>query len=70
MNVGRIVKIGNQLLVGLALLVSGMHTAHAAPAALQPATQIDISSGAGMAAGAVSIGHQVFSFDAIAGDRV
>ena len=70
MNAGRIVKIGNQFLVGLALLVSGAHTTHAAPAALQPATQIDISSGSGLAAGAVSTGHQIFSFDALAGDRV
>lgn len=70
MNNARIVKTANLVCVGLALLFCGMHTATAAPNALQPSVPIDISSGSGLAAGAVSTGHQLFSFDAIAGDRV
>ncbi|MBE9177251.1 PPC domain-containing protein [Oculatella sp. LEGE 06141] len=40
------------------------------PLALSPATPIDVSSGSGTATATVSNGHQVFQFEALAGDRI
>lgn len=40
------------------------------PAALTPSTFIDVSSGSGTGVGAVSSGHEIFRFDANAGEFV
>lgn len=63
-------QIKNWLLSAVALLaVNGLAlTASALP--LAPSTNIDVSSGSGMATGVVSTGHQIFDFLGNAGDKV
>jgi hypothetical protein len=43
---------------------------HAAPVALTPATAINVSTGSGTGSGLVGTGHEIFSFDAYAGDSI
>jgi hypothetical protein len=60
------------LVVAAAMLSTlGMvSSAWAVPVALTPSTFIDVSSGSGTGVGFVSTGHQIFHFDANAGDLV
>lgn len=60
------------LVVAAAMLSTlGMvSSAWALPVALTPSTTIDVSSGSGTGSGAVSTGHQIFNFDANAGELV
>jgi hypothetical protein len=51
----------------LAVTIAFTVSAGQIPVALQPSIFIDISSGYGVGAGEVSTGHQIFSFDAAAG---